>query len=153
MKFDDIISRLLCEEPSQRETRIQALKSIPSTVQCRVMNLTLCRGETDIENDELKEGTDIEAVAEAAKQQYINDIRESFENDAEEGEDAEADLQSHVDDWVYGPVVSDDRTVAGVVTGEESSILVLSPDSKFFNYSEYELNDNWEEIDSCLDWS
>ena len=146
MQFDDIISRFLCEEPS-REERIKALKSIPSTVQCRVMMLTMCRGETDIDSDELKEGTDIESVAEAAKKQHIDDIREDFE-----GEDGEDELQAYVEDWVYGPVISDDRTVAGVSTGEESMIIILSQDSKFFGYSEDELSDNWDEINDCLNW-
>lgn len=150
MKFDGIISRFLCEEPSERERRIDALKSIPNTVQCRVMELTLCRGGTDINSDELEEGTDIETVATKAKENFIDNIRGDFENDEEDGE---GDLQQYVNDWVYGPAVSEDRTVAGVVTGEESTILVLSHDSKFFNYSEDELHDNWEEIDGCLDWN
>jgi hypothetical protein len=151
MKFNDIINELLGED-STREERIKALKSIPSTVQCRVMMLTMCRGETDIDSDELKEGTDIESVAEAAKKQHIDDIREDFLVDAEEGEDGEAEFQSYVEDWIYGPVVSDDRTVAGVSTGEESMIIVLSQDSKFFDYTEEDLQDNWDEINDCLNW-
>ena len=151
MQFNDIISRFLCEEPS-REERIKALKSIPSSIQCRVMMLTMSRGETDIDNDELKEGTDIESVAEAVKRQHINDIREDFLVDAEEGEEGEDEFQSYVEDWIYGPVVSNDRTVAGVSTGEESMIIVLSRDSKFFDYTEDELQDNWDEINDCLNW-
>ena len=150
MKFDNLINSLLKEEELSRTDKIKALKSIPNTVQCRVMELTLCRGETDIESDELEEGTDIESVATKAKENYIDNIRGNFEDDEEGGED---DLQKYINDWVYGPVVSDDRTVAGVSTGEESSILVLSHDSKFFSYSEDELHDNWAEIDGCLDWS
>ena len=150
MKFNNLINNLLKEEELSRLDKIKALKSIPNTVQCRVMELTMCRGETDINSDELEEGTDIETVATKAKENFIDNIRVDFENDEEDGED---DLQKYVEDWVYGPVVSEDRTVAGVATGEESSILVLSHDSKFFNYSEDELHNNWEEIDGSLDWS
>jgi hypothetical protein len=148
MKFNDIINELLGEELS-REDRIKALKSIPSTVQYRVMDLAMSRGETDVISDELKEGTDIESVATSAKESYIDSIRVDFENDEEDGED---ELQKFVNDWVYGPVVSDDRTVAGVYTGEESMIIVLSQNSKFFGYTEDDLQDNWEEINDCLNW-
>lgn len=150
MKFNDIINELLGED-SSREDRIKALKSIPNTVQYRVLDLAMSRSETELISDELKEGSDIESVAEAAKQQYIDTIREDFENHEEDG-DGEDELQRYVDDWVYGPVISDDRTVAGVSTGEESMIIVLSQDSKFFGYSEDNLHDNWEEINDCLNW-
>jgi hypothetical protein len=148
MKFNDIINELLGED-SSREERIAALKSIPSTVQYRVMDLAMSRGETDVISDELKEGSDIESVATSAKESYIDSIRVDFENDDEDGED---ELQNFVNDWVYGPVVSDDRTVAGVSTGEESMIIVLSQNSKFFDYTEDDLQDNWEEINDCLNW-
>ena len=148
MKFNDIINELLGED-SSREERIAALKSIPASGQYRVLDLAMSRGETDVISDELKEGSDIESVATSAKESYIDSIREDFENDEEDGED---ELQNFVNDWVYGPVVSDDRTVAGVSTGEESMIIVLSQDSKFFGYSEDDLHDNWEEINDCLNW-
>ena len=148
MKFNDIINELL-GEGSSREERIAALKSISKTTQYRVLLLTMCRGETDIDSDELEEGTDIESVALKAKNDFIDNIREDFENDEEDGED---ELQDFVNDWVYGPVVSDDRTVAGVSTGEESMIIILSQDSRFFGYTEDDLHDNWEEINDCLNW-
>jgi hypothetical protein len=152
MKFDDIISRFLCED-SSREERIAALRSIPASGQYRVLDLAMSRGETDVISDEIKEGSDIESVASRAKDSYINSVREEFEGDFEgEEEDREAEFQAYVDEWVYGPVVSDDRTVAGVSTGEESMIIILSQDSKFFGYSEDELSDNWEEINDCLNW-
>jgi len=148
MKFNDIINELLGED-SSREERIAALKSIPNTVQYRVLDLAMSRGETDVISDELKEGSDIESVATSAKENYIDSIRVDFENDEQDGED---ELQNFVNDWVYGPVVSDDRTVAGVSTGEESMIIVLSQNSKFFDYTEDDLQDNWEEINDCLNW-
>lgn len=134
MQFDDIISRVLCEDTS-REERIAALKSISKTTQYRVLLLTMCRGETDIDSDELEEGTDMESVALKAKDDFIDNIREDF--------DDEDDLQKYINDWVDGPVISDDRTIAGISTGEESMILILSQDSKFFDCADF----------SNLDWS
>ena len=147
MKFNKLINNLLNEEElSDRQKRSAALKSIPNTVRCRVMEVS--RGEeTDIVSDELEEGTDIESVAAKAKENYIDNVREDYENDEEGGE---ADFQSYVDDWVYGPVVSEDRTVAEILTGEESIIIVLSQDSRFFYYTEDELYDNWDEINDSL---
>lgn len=153
MKFDKLINNLLIEEElSDRERRIQALKNIKKTIQCKVLFITTCRGETDIENEIILEGTDIETISVKAKEMYIDLIRGDFE-DADEDEDTGNGLQGYIDDWFHGPVISDDYTVAGIVTGEESAIIIISESSKYFYYSEDELIDNMGEIDGCLDWS
>lgn len=146
-KFNNLYSSILKEEVS-REDRIEALKTLAIPSSYRVLDISQCRGEIEINGEEQVEGTDIYAVAAEAKETYINNVLAADFGD-DEGEE---EVQAYVDEWVYGPYVNSKEDIAFINTGEESFLLIISSKSEFFYFEEDEFYDNWAEISNQIRW-
>ena len=147
MKFDDIINNILKEEDLSREDRIRALKNM-STNSFRVLEVVEGRA-LDIVNDELVQGSNIEEVAEEEMAKAKQIIRDQFTVDYDRDLLEADDFIRH---WFEGPVYNKDRSQAQFNFSEEGCIVILSNSSKYFDYSQDELYDNWREMSNEVIW-
>jgi hypothetical protein len=149
MNFDNLVNNNLGEELS-REDRIKALRDLGANKSFRVIEAAEGRA-TDIVSDKIVDGTSIEAVAEEQMLKVKQVIRDQFEGEGEEGADV------YIENWFEGPVYNDDRSQSQFIFGEENSIIIkvfiiLSKDSKYFDYSQDDLYDNWREMCNEVKW-
>ena len=145
MKFDSIINNILKEEELSREDRIKSLRDLGAIKSFRVIEAVEGRA-TDIVSDEIVNGTSIEEVAEEEVIKAKQSIRDQFEGEGEEGAD------DYIENWFEGPVYNDDRSQSQFLFGEENSIIILSEDSKYFDYSQDDLYDNWRVMCNEVKW-
>jgi hypothetical protein len=144
MNFNKLINSILKEELS-REDRIKSLRDLGAIKSFRVIEAAEGRA-TDIVGDEMVSGSSIEEVAEEEVIKAKQIIRDQFEGEGEEGAD------DYIENWFEGPVYNDDRSQSQFLFGEENSIIILSEDSKYFDYSQDDLYDNWRVMCNEVKW-
>lgn len=145
MNFDEIINSILKEEELSREDRIKSLRDLGAIKSFRVIEAVEGRA-TDIVSDEMISGSSIEEVAEEQMLKAKQFTRDLFEGEGEEGAD------EYIENWFEGPVYNDDRSQSQFLFGEENSIIILSEDSKYFDYSQDDLYDNWRVMCNEVKW-
>ena len=143
MTFNKFVTLLLREDISKDE-RINALKKLNELIHFKVIDTSTSRGLTDIYSTEIVTGR-MPSVAEQVKDRFITHIADDF--------DSEEELEKYVDEWVTGPLRSNEGEEYVILTGEETAIFIFSQDSKFFNYTDEEILANFDEIDGLFDWN
>ena len=150
MHFNTLVNTILLNEEglSDREKRIETLKSM-STNSFRVLEVAEGRGH-DIVHDEVVQGSNIEEVAEEemakAKQSTIDHFVE------EEGAEGLMNANDYIRYWFEGPVYNEDKSQSQFNFSEEGYVVILSSSSKYFDYSQGELYDNWREMSNEVIW-
>ena len=146
MQFDSLINNLLKEKVS-REDRIKALKSMANK-SFRVIEVAAGRA-VDIISDEIVIGSSIEEVAEEEAIKAKQIIRDQFAGDYEQDL---MNAEEYIEHWFEGPAYNEDRSQAQFNSSEEGYTIILSTDSKYFDYSEEYLHDNWREMSNEIKW-
>ena len=145
MKFNKLINSLLKEEDlSDREKRIQALRSAKMSAQFRVISAT---GTYSILREVgVRSEPSIEVAAEGVKADAISKLIANWTDDPLEGS-----VEDYIALHVGVPCYNRDHTIAMLRTEEEVVMIIISAGSPFFESSLKEINERYDEVCGDID--